>query len=144
VPSEGVFIPTLRSRLLPLPELHEEKGGVLKGEAGEPGIAAQFLAASSDEREKIAAKLVERSKSDKDEVKQAARQEAIELMNGLIQTAHIELETVKTPEGRNDLLQFLEELSSFTPILYERSAPLKLIFEHVLLVIPQTLAGGRV
>lgn len=141
VPSEGVFIPTLRSRLLALPE---DKAGKEAVPSTGQGIAAQFLAASSEEREKIAAKLVERSKSDKDETKQEARQEAIELLNGLTAAAYAAMQPLDSGPERENLLQFLEELASFTPILYERSAPLKLIFEHILLVIPKALPKGKV
>lgn len=134
VPSEGLFIPTLRSRLLPLP-------GDADGNAGtrgaEGGIAQQFLLAAPPEREKLIAKLIERAKSDKDETKQGARQEAIELVNGLTSAAHMRFETAENAAERAELRLFLEDLSSFTPILYERSAPLKLIFEHLLLVIPK-------
>lgn len=140
VPSEGVFIPTLRSRLLPLPDEEHPSAPSNHSE----GIAERFMAASPAEREKIAGKLVEQSKSDKEETKQQARREAIELLQGLTQAAHAQLETAKTAQAKEDALALLEDLASFMPILYERSAPLKLMLEHLLLVIPTKLGKAKV
>jgi DNA polymerase III delta prime subunit len=81
VPAEGMLLPTLRSRLLPLPRSEDE---ITK-------LAPQsqaFLKASSTEREKFVAKLLDRTKSDKDEEKQAARGEAIHLIEDLIRAAY--------------------------------------------------------
>lgn len=130
VPSAGVFIPTLRSRLLPLPDDHEVS------EEDPSSAAAAFLAASGAEREKIVGVLLERAKSDKEETKQAARRDAIELVRGLSATAHAKLHAGKDELARREARLQLEDLSAFMPILYERSAPLKLMFEHLLLVVP--------
>lgn len=140
VPSEGVFITTLRSRLLPLPESGEHSASHTNPDS----ITARFIAASPEEREKIVGKLVEQSKSDKEETKQQARREAIELLQGLTEAAHARLHTAKTALAKKDALELLEDLASFMPILYERSAPLKLLFEHLLLVIPTDLGKGKV
>lgn len=140
VPSEGVFIPTLRSRLLALPG-HAEASG----EATEPdSVAARFIAASPAEREKIVGKLIEQSKSDKDETKQQARREAIDLLRGLTEAASAALHAAKTPRAKEEARTLLEDAASFMPILYERSAPLKLMFEHLLLVIPTNLGKAKV
>lgn len=140
VPSEGIFIPTLRSRLLPLPDSE------LQNDAHEhaPTIASRFIAASPAEREKIAGKLVEQSKSDKEETKQQARREAIELLQGLTEAAHAQLAAAKTAQAKKEAYALLEDLVAFMPILYERSAPLKLMLEHLLLVIPTGLAKAKV
>ncbi len=144
VPSEGMFIPTLRSRLLALAQIEGNESQKKNAKDTTQGIAAQFLASTPDEREKLTAKLVERSKADKDEVKQEARREAIELLQGITEAAYGRLHEAKDEKERVNLRLLLEELTSFMPILYERSAPLKLIFEHLLLVIPKTLAKAKV
>jgi hypothetical protein len=115
VPAEGQILPTLRSRLIMLPgakalqELHP------------------FIEAKEEERKKMVAKLLDRAKSDKDEEKQAARAEAIRIIEDLTRVVHAQ---------KGDMT-LLTELNRFLPILHERSAPLKLIFEHLLIVLPK-------
>lgn len=122
-PAEGILLPTLRSRLIELPY-----------EDAQVGAAAEaFLAASPEEREKLVAKLLTRAKSDKDAEKQAARLEAVELVAGLTRAAYAWHR--KSPS--RELAQYLEDLARFAPILHERSAPLKLVFEHLLAVMPE-------
>ena len=130
VPAEGMLLPTLRSRLIELPRVE-----------GEIDVAARlFLDASRTEREKIVAKLVSRVKSDnKDEEKQAARMEAVRIAEGLVRAAHAKRLTAKGEEAE-DLALFLRELVRFMPILHTSSAPLKLIFEHILIVMPESLS----
>lgn len=136
VPSIGILLPTLRSRLMPLP-------------ASESTLVAQssastFLSLKEGEREKYVTKLVDRSKSDKEEVKQAARAEATELLQTLISYSHNQLVTEKEGMKREQTLLFLQDLASFMPLMFERSAPLKLIFEHLLLIIPTSLKNPKV
>lgn len=120
VPAPGIVLPTLRSRLVPLPgaraDISEE--------------ARAFLAAGRAEREKLVAKLVARAKDAKDEEKQAARMEAVRLCQGLIVALHN-----APPSPARD--QSLSDLDRFMPILHTSSAPLKLIFEHLLIVLPE-------
>lgn len=134
LPAEGMLLPTLRSRLISLPR-----------EAGEDkkttsSIAARaFLDASTAEREKLISKLLDRAKSDKDDEKQAARLEALHILEGLIAVTHDAWLSTKDGSKKDDLRAFLSDLNAFLPILHERSAPLKLIFEHILLVVPAGL-----
>ncbi len=136
VPSLGILLPTLRSRLVPLP--------IDEAAEKEKGVALSFLTLSSNEREKYLTKLVERSKADSDATKQEARGEATALISHLLQAAHGALMAEKRPHERQELVAFLEDLSAFLPISHERSAPLKLIFEHILLVIPTSLQKPNV
>ncbi|HEV7121523.1 MAG TPA: hypothetical protein VGN56_01700 [Candidatus Paceibacterota bacterium] len=135
IPSEGMLLPTLRSRLQPLPASGEsqEEIGTMSPEVQE------FLGANPTGREKQIAKLLDRTKSDKDEEKQAARNEAVQLVEGLIETAYAKREGSTDPVEQEEFMAFLSDLDAFLPILHERSAPLKLIFEHILLVIPKEL-----
>ncbi|MEK7511193.1 MAG: hypothetical protein AAB582_03080 [Patescibacteria group bacterium] len=119
VPAEGQLLATMRSRLLPLP-----------GEDQKTQELHPFVQASDPERKKIAEKLLNRAKSDKDDEKQAARAEAIRIVEDLTRAAYAK-------QSSPELTILLGELNRFTPIMHERSAPLKLIFEHLLLVTPK-------
>jgi DNA polymerase-3 subunit delta' len=131
VPSEGILLPTLRSRLITLPE-----DGARSHLA--QGATEEFLKATKPEREKYVTKLIARSKSDKDAEKQAARLEAASLVDGITRAAYAARSKATGEKGKElDLL--LRDLDRFAPIMHERSAPLKLIFEHLLLVLPEGL-----
>ncbi|HYD93621.1 MAG TPA: hypothetical protein VEB18_04195 [Candidatus Paceibacterota bacterium] len=121
VPSEGVLIQTLRSRLLPLPGLE----GV-----GASAAAKAFLTGKESERGKIIEAILDRAKSDKAEEKQAARAEALSFAEGLMRALSAKR---KDPETR----AFLSDLNRLVPILHERSAPLKPILEHILITAPR-------
>lgn len=118
IPAEGILLPTLRSRLLHLP-----------GTAISAEDAAAFLIASDADRTKLITKLVAKAKDGNEEEKQAARMEAMRLCQGLM----VALSEKNFPERE----RLLGELSRFMPILHTSSAPLKLIFEHLLLVLPK-------
>lgn len=129
VPAVGMLLPTLRSRLIELPR---EEGSVDE-------FTQTFLAATRAGREKIVAKLVSRVRSDKDEEKQAARMEAVRLCEGLIRVAYLKRAGAKGEEHES-LTLFLRDLDRFMSILHSSSAPLKMIFEHILLVMPESLS----
>ena len=128
LPSEGILLPTLRSRLLPLP--------VATTLQETPEVVREFVIATPTVREKLVAKLLERTKSDKEEEKQKARADAITLVSGLLTEAHDARAQCTNEKDREELHLFMRDLETFVPLLYDRSAPLKLIFEHILLVIP--------
>ncbi len=123
VPSEGNILPTLRSRLQPLPGSYER---------GESEIATEFLEATKAGKQKIIDRVLDRMKSDKEEEKRLARIDARLLVEGLLREAY-------TKERTPDMTAFLEDLTRFVPILHESSAPLKPIFEHVMLTMPKDL-----
>lgn len=124
VPSLGQLLPTLRSRVLVL-----SSGGM------SVNPAEVFLALTAAEREKFITKILDRTKSDKDEEKQAARGELLSMVEGLVRLVY---EANKNNESE-ELRSLLTDLDTFLPILHERSAPLKLICEHLLLVLPKSL-----
>lgn len=138
LPAEGLLLPTLRSRLLPLSSSDAGSG------AGVSAVVEAFLEADAKGREKLIAKLLDRTKSDKDEEKQAARAEAIVLVEGVLQAVHDHPREGTGPSRAREVLQLEQELLTFLPILHERSAPLKLIFEHLLLVIPTVPLKGAI
>lgn len=128
LPSEGIVLPTLRSRLIPLPTHSANSVSAL---------ATTFLEAGKVEREKIIAKIIDRTKSDKDAEKAAGRADALALIEGLTQRAYGIHQ--KTPSA--ELAAFLSDLDRFTPMLHDRATPLKIIFEHILLILPRELKG---
>ncbi len=131
VPSEGILLPTLRSRLIKLPGV-SQKATLVSEEA------VAFLNADQGEREKLVAKLLLRTKSDKDEEKQAARLAAVGLLEGITRTAYM----ARTKKDSEELTLLLRDLDRFAPMLHDRAAPLKLIFEHLLIIIPTTLRAS--
>ncbi|HEX2792666.1 MAG TPA: hypothetical protein VHO23_03045 [Candidatus Paceibacterota bacterium] len=138
VPAEGDLLPTMRSRLMRLPE----EAGSRQQAAGRSSAYHAFVGASRDEREKLAAKLLARSKSEKDEEKQAARAEALRIVEDLMRAAYGKHQAPSTKSQiREELALLLGELNRLAPIMHERSAPLKLVFEHLILVTPVDLVG---
>ncbi|MBU2329990.1 hypothetical protein KKG57_00805, partial [Patescibacteria group bacterium] len=129
VPAYGMLVPTLRSRLMRLE-------GEVAVEAGVSVLVNEFLNASKTEREKIVTRIVNAAKSEKDTDKQRARLEAIALVHGLT-TFFYEAQKNLQGKEKEDIQILLQELDTFMPILHERSPALKLIFEHLLLVLPE-------
>jgi len=127
VPSEGMLLPTLRSRLVSLPDTSSARSV--------PDLAVTYLALGKEERDKLTAKIVERAKSEKDREKAGARADALSLVEGLTVAVYATHTKAPSPE----LTALLLDLDRFTPILHDRSAPLKLIFEHLTLVVPRRL-----
>jgi hypothetical protein len=128
VPSVGQLLPTLRSRVV-----------VLSSEGSSASPARELIKLTPEAREKFLGKLLDRTKADKDEDKQAARGELLTLVEDLIRETYQAREKA-SDKDKESLTAFLADLSAFLPILHERSAPLKLIVEHVLLVFPRALA----
>ncbi|MDB5265113.1 MAG: polymerase subunit delta, polymerase subunit delta protein [Parcubacteria group bacterium] len=125
IPAEGILLPTLRSRILMLPNQTKEKGK-----------AEEYLKATVEARAKIVAKLIDRTKGDKDEEKQAARLEMLHILEGITRAAYAARSKAK---DTHELDLFLSDLDRFIPMLHDRSAPYKLIFEHLSLVLPKEL-----
>lgn len=128
VPSSGVLIPTLRSRLteLKMPALHSS------------ALAEEFIRATKEARTKLIEKIVTKAKSEKQHEKDSARSEVRALVETLVQHSYVANKKNPSPELR----ALLGDLDAFIPILNERSAPLKLILEHISLVLPASLKGS--
>jgi hypothetical protein len=107
--------------------------------------AAEFLKAGEAGRKKMIEKILARAKSDKDEEKQAARLEALSFAEGLVRAVYLawretrnsKQESENKKQKTKEYQGLLEDLERFIPILHERSAPLKLILEHLLIVFPK-------
>lgn len=121
--SLGGILPTLRSRVGVL-NAHERFTKPFISES-----ANEFLKASKEKRSVIIKKLT----SGKDEEgRRELRDEAIVIINGVEAAAYRSLTSVE----RTMLLSDIATLRSY---LYDRSAPVRMILEHLSLVIPKDL-----
>lgn len=124
MPSLGGLLPTLRSRVHVL--------GADRGIAKPviPEIAEEFMKASKEKRSALIKKLTS-GKDDED--RREHRDLAIAIVNGIEAAAYADLKR----GGRTATL--LSDIAVLRTYLYERSAPLKMILEHLSLVIPKNL-----
>ena len=126
LPSLGGLLPTLRSRVQ-----------VLKNEGLTKSIisadAKEFLSMNKEKRTALIKKLA--SGKDDDE-RREHREEAIALINGIESIAYAKWTSQTCPKEVTDLLA---DISVLREHLYDRSAPVKMILEHLSIVIPKNL-----
>lgn len=128
VPTTGGLLPTLRSRVVEL-----SAGEGLAGKNEIPEIAQIFIKSSKEKRSALVKKLA--SGRDEDE-RRAHRDEAIAIVNGIEATTYAKCESrTFTPE----YAALLEDIAVLRGHLYDRSAPVKMILEHLALVTPKDL-----
>lgn len=120
VPTLGGLLPTLRSRV----QVLTRGAGGRSSEQGITKSAEDFLGAAKEKRSAQIAKLA--SGRDDDE-RRAHREEAIALMNGI--------ESQLVTLGIENHATTLAEIATLRGYLYDRSAPVKMILEHLSLVI---------
>ncbi|MGH7141503.1 MAG: hypothetical protein ACREGH_02635 [Minisyncoccia bacterium] len=109
----GVLLPTLRSRMMVFPKFMGE-------ERAASSEAEKFLAASTKERSEMLAKLL---KADD------ARERLRNLLNDIEKCVYRGPTSVK--------YRALEEIAAIRPYLSDRSPSLKMIFEHLAVVLPK-------
>jgi DNA polymerase III delta prime subunit len=134
VPTKGILLPTLRSRLIDLP------GAESVLPVAQTTAAQEFLTKTETDRGKYLTKLIDRTKSDNDEAKQGARMEAVQLLQGLTALSYERFHATSLAREKDELREFLTDLTAFAPLMHERATPFKLIFEHLQLVIPRSLS----
>ena len=120
LPSLGGLLPTLRSRVQVL-------GGAGKSD-DIPDAAREFVHAAREKRSAIVKKLA--SGSD-EEARRENRDEALAIVNGIEAAAYL------AGVGRN--AELLLDTSAFREYLHERSAPVRMILEHLAIVTPRDL-----
>ena len=120
LPTHGALLPTLRSRVQLL-------GGDTRQEASEEAQA--FAKASKEKRTALIKKL----SSGKDDVERREHREtALALVNGIEQLVYQKgIDSATVP--------LLEEVAVLRGYLYDRAAPVKMILEHLSLVLPRDL-----
>jgi len=119
VPSVGSLLPTLRSRVQVLSANSKQDA------VGE--IAKEFLEASSDKRTAMIKKL---STGKDEEERREHRDAALALVNDIERVAYQDV-------VRNEAL--LTDIATLRSYLYERSASVKMILEHLSIVTPKNL-----
>jgi DNA polymerase III delta prime subunit len=119
LPSLGSLLPTLRSRVQVLARKHEK--------SLIPEVAQEFIKATPEKRSAIVKKLS--TGRDEDE-RRERRDEAIVLVNG------VERAAARDVQKHQELLRDIARLRDF---LHDRSAPLKMILEHLAIVTPKNL-----
>ncbi|MHB0865784.1 MAG: hypothetical protein ACYC1Y_02695 [Minisyncoccota bacterium] len=133
LPTLGGLLPTLRSRVQILNDSH-----VGRTASYIPEAAREFLKASKEKRSSLIKKLA----SGKDEEERRAhREEAIALVNGIEEAAYRSLEDLSkaTSQKSRELSALLSDIATVRGYLYDRSAPVKMILEHLALVLPKDL-----
>ncbi len=125
LPTLGGLLPTLRSRVQVLTNRGFTKPPI-------PEEAEAFLKASREKRILIIKKLT----SGKDEeVRREHRDEAIRIVNGIEAAAYAKFKD----SSSTSLGALLSDISVLRSHLYDRSAPVRMILEHLALVIPKDL-----
>lgn len=122
LPSLGGLLPTLRSRVQILQAEGKERMAI-----SEP--AAAFIKATKEKR----SALIKRLASGKDEEERREhRDEAIAIVNGIEAVAYQKIQAAR-------IATLLSDLAVLRAFLHERSAPVRMILEHLSLVLPKNL-----
>lgn len=124
MPSLGGLLPTLRSRV----QVLDVGRGIAK--AAIPEIAGEFLKASKEKRSALIKKLTS-GKDDED--RREHRDLAIAIVSGIEAAAYANL------KHDGPIAALLSDIAVLRSHLYDRSAPVKMILEHLSLVTPQDL-----
>lgn len=127
LPALGALLPTLRSRVQILKAGTEQQAAVSE-------LAHEFLKATAVKRSAMIKKLT----TGKDEAERREnRDKALAIVNGVEAVAYEAMHKGNEP-AYGALLQDTTQLRSF---LHDRSAPVKMILEHLSLVIPKGLTA---
>ena len=137
MPSLGGLLPTLRSRVQIFDMQTSDMrcptfavGHRMSDMSDVPEIAEQFLKATKEKR----SAMIRGSQAERRGERRENRDEAIALVNGI--------EAAVYSDGSQAAFKYAELLSDIAVLrghLYDRSAPVKMILEHLSLVIPKDL-----
>lgn len=128
LPTLGGLLPTLRSRVQILTS-NEKSAKPIMSE-----MAEEFLKASREKRSAIIKKL---TSGKDDDHRQERREDAIQILNGIEIVAYAHL----TRSASTAML--LSEIATLRGYLYDRSAPVRMILEHLSLVLPKNLSISK-
>ncbi|MCX6787606.1 MAG: hypothetical protein NT108_00355 [Candidatus Kaiserbacteria bacterium] len=135
LPTLGGLLPTLRSRVQVLDEYRDVvRPDIISGRTTSriPEEAEAFLKASCEKRILMIKKL---TSGKGEEVRREHRDEAIRIVNGIEAAAYAKLKD----SSSTSLGALLSDISVLRSHLYDRSAPVRMILEHLALVIPKDL-----
>ncbi len=125
LPTLGGLLPTLRSRVGILSAVEVTKPLI-------PEAAKQFMKATPEKRTAIIKKL---TTGKDEEERREYRDEAIQIINGIEASAY----GVMRKGGDKAISDLLSDIAVLRGHLYDRSAPVRMILEHLSLVIPKNL-----
>ena len=136
LPSLGGLLQTLRSRVQVLSPYQDvvrstsDVGRTTSHTSNIPKATAEFLKASKEKRSALIKKLT--SGKDEEE-KRENREEAIALLNGIEAVAYEKL------KHGGETAALLSDIAILRGHLYDRSAPVRMILEHLSIVLPREL-----
>lgn len=137
LPTLGGILPTLRSRtqLLNVKDFVSPSSDEGLTKSRIPKVAEEFLKASREKRSVMVKKLA----SGKDEEERREyRDEALAIVNGIEAAAYEHLHNVGSTRPYMSLLEEIQVLRGY---LHERSAPVRMILEHLAIVTPRQDSG---
>ncbi len=130
VPHEAMLLPTVRSRVVVLPQ--SSKDFAREHEVSRE--AQEFLDASPQKRTAIIKKLT----SGKDEnERRALRDTALLIMDGVEVDTYSVYRKEKNGTKHEALRAVLSDLEVLRGYMYDRAAPVRMIMEHISLVLPK-------
>jgi len=132
LPSLGSLLPTLRSRVQVLK--HQISARTLQRDnIDKINSAEEFLRANKEQRSAIIKKILSHHTGNA----VSAREQAIAILNGIEANVYAKRgDTLWFPQGVTLLLQ---DIATLRGHLHDRSAPIRMILEHLSIVIPKNL-----
>lgn len=129
VPQQATILPTVRSRVLPLPVTN-----ILDTQNVADESAQAFLAAPQEKRITMIKKLV----SGKDDgARRAGRAESVRLVGGIERVLYAAYRKEQHHAKRRALRVVLHDIEIMRSYLYDRAAPVRMILEHLAIITPQ-------
>lgn len=135
VPHIALLLPTVRSRLLPLPV----KQNLITYKERQPTLSKEsieFLHAPVQKRSDYIKKLV--AGNDEDQ-RRVGRDAALRLINDIEYVVYSMYQKETNPLNKKDFAATLSDIETLRGYLYDRAAPVRLILEHVSLIVPVQL-----
>lgn len=128
LPTFGGLLPTLRSRVATF------EARTTRRSAEIPDIARTFIESTKEKRSALIKKL---ASGDDEEERREHRDEALAIMNSIEAIAYVALQN----DGyrKSIITNLLSDIATLRGHLHDRSAPVKMILEHLSLVIPKNL-----
>ena len=132
LPTFGGLLPTLRSRVATFEARSAHQRAAVSD------IARTFIEGTKEKRSTLIKKLVV---GGDEEERRERRDEALAIMNGI--------ETIAYGALQNDgyrksiITNLLSDIATLRGYLYDRSAPMRMILEHLSLVTPRDLSAGK-
>lgn len=130
MPSLGGLLPTLRSRVIELDPNYGHRKSII------PEIAETFIKATKEKRTVLIKKL---ATGKDEEERRENRAKAIALLNGIEAVAYRSQTSVHVGFTKSHIKELLSDIATLRMHLYDRSAPMKMILEHLSLVVPKNL-----